>query len=67
MITDHAMPKMTGMQLIAEIKAAWPHLPVILASGYAELPESRDARVHKLNKPFTEAQLAEALASVSTR
>jgi len=62
-ITDHAMPKMTGMQLIEEIKAGWPDLPVILASGYAELPES-GTRIHKLSKPFTEAQLADAMAAI---
>ena len=38
-ITDQAMPHMTGVQLIAEIKTGWPDLPVILATGYAELPK----------------------------
>ena len=37
-ITDHAMPHMTGLQLIEEIKDNWPNLPVILATGFAELP-----------------------------
>ncbi|HEY1934514.1 MAG TPA: PAS domain S-box protein [Acetobacteraceae bacterium] len=37
-ITDQAMPRMTGMQLIAEIKTEWPDLPIVLATGYAELP-----------------------------
>ncbi|HSA80855.1 MAG TPA: ATP-binding protein, partial [Geminicoccaceae bacterium] len=41
-ITDQAMPGMTGTQLAARIRAAWPDLPVIIATGYAELPEDRD-------------------------
>ena len=32
MITDHAMPVMTGTQLIVEARARHPRLPVILAS-----------------------------------
>lgn len=36
LITDHAMPRMTGVELAAAVKAQWPALPVILASGYSE-------------------------------
>ncbi|WP_429225601.1 hypothetical protein [Inquilinus ginsengisoli] len=38
MIPDHAMPRMTGAELADPIAAEWPGLPVILATGYAELP-----------------------------
>ena len=37
-ITDYAMPGMTGLELAHAIKASWPALPVVLATGYAELP-----------------------------
>ena len=37
-ITDYAMPGMTGLELAHAIKASWPDLPVVLATGYAELP-----------------------------
>jgi CheY-like chemotaxis protein len=43
-MTDHAMPRMTGFQLIEQIQKGWPHLPVILATGFAELPPGLDAR-----------------------
>ena len=37
-ITDHAMPVMTGLQLAECIQERYPGLPIILATGYAELP-----------------------------
>ncbi|MER8447927.1 PAS domain S-box protein [Mesorhizobium sp. M1066] len=62
-ITDHAMPKMTGLQLSDAMKTKWPKIPVIIATGYAELPGAREMNV--LSKPFTEKELACSIASVS--
>jgi CheY-like chemotaxis protein len=61
-ITDHAMPRMTGAQLAAAIKAEWPNTPMILATGYAELPPGADEGLLKLDKPFRAAKLAAAVA-----
>jgi signal transduction histidine kinase len=62
-ITDHAMPAMTGIQLAAEIHSRHPGLPVILASGYAELPSAEPAmELLRLTKPFTQQQLEKAIA-----
>jgi signal transduction histidine kinase len=62
-ITDHAMPGMTGIQLAAEIRTRYPGLPVILASGYAELPSAEPAmELLRLTKPFTQQQLENAIA-----
>jgi PAS domain S-box-containing protein len=58
-ITDHAMPKMTGLQLSDAIKAKWPDIPVIIATGYAELPGVPEVQI--LTKPFTEHELASAI------
>jgi CheY-like chemotaxis protein len=60
-ITDQAMPGMTGTQLAAEIQAAWPELAVIIATGYAELPEDRDRRLPRLDKPYGQDDLAAAI------
>jgi CheY-like chemotaxis protein len=60
-ITDQAMPHMTGAQLVAEIRKTQPGLPVIVATGYAELPPGTVDDVKVLNKPFTENQLEAAL------
>jgi CheY-like chemotaxis protein len=63
-ITDQLMPGMTGTQLVEAIKAEWPHLPIILATGYAELPPGSESDVTKLDKPFRQDDLARAMASI---
>ncbi|NGX95297.1 MAG: PAS domain S-box protein [Candidatus Afipia apatlaquensis] len=63
-ITDHAMPRMTGAQLAAAIKAERPDLPIILATGYAELPPDVDAGLPKLGKPFRQQELMQAVTAV---
>jgi len=66
-ITDHAMPQMTGAQLIAEISARWPAIPLILATGYADLPAGAGTGVLRLNKPFWQADLEKAVAAAMAR
>lgn len=34
-ITDMRMPKMTGLELVDEVKSRFPKLPVVLISGYS--------------------------------
>ena len=41
-ITDHAMPGMTGTELAAYIRRRWPELPIVIATGYAEIPGESD-------------------------
>ena len=65
-ITDQAMPDMTGLQLIEEIKNTWPDLPVILATGFAELPSGTDPRQVTLAKPFFQHDLARAVETAMT-
>jgi len=63
LITDQAMPRMTGLQLLDVVRERWPGLPVILATGYAEIPGGTQVNVPKLGKPFTERELGQALAA----
>ncbi|WGM37698.1 PAS domain-containing sensor histidine kinase [Caulobacter sp. NIBR1757] len=63
-ITDYAMPRRTGLELSGDIAARWPDLPVILASGYAELPPGANRTLTRLAKPYTQAELARALCEV---
>jgi CheY-like chemotaxis protein len=65
-ITDHAMPQMTGLELIGAIKAEWPNLPVILATGYAELPPETDPLLPRLAKPFIQYGLMQAVDEAMT-
>ncbi len=59
-ITDYAMPGMTGLQLADELRRIRPGLPVLLASGYAELPGA-PAGLPRLSKPFGQPALAQAI------
>ncbi len=60
-LTDYAMPKMTGRDLAIAIAREWPGLRVILATGYAELPPGEKIDVKTLPKPFGLNELARAL------
>jgi CheY-like chemotaxis protein/two-component sensor histidine kinase len=64
-ITDHVMPGMTGSALARSIRQTWPELPIVLATGYAELPEGQDIGLPRLAKPFLQADLARVLAKVA--
>ncbi|MGO7670640.1 PAS domain S-box protein [Rhizobium ruizarguesonis] len=64
-ICDHAMPRMTGAQLAEAIRSEWPDMPIILATGYAEIPEGAGiVDLPRLGKPFSQAQLAEAISRI---
>jgi CheY-like chemotaxis protein len=66
-ISDHAMPGMTGSELASAIRTRRPRLPVILATGYAELPLGTDPEIRRLAKPFTQRELADALIDSARR
>ena len=61
LITDEAMPQMTGLQLAKTVRAERPGLPIILATGYAEVP--RESTLPKLSKPFFQEDLVRAVAA----
>jgi PAS domain S-box-containing protein len=63
-ITDQAMPGLTGAQLAEQLHAACPGLPVIIASGYDELPQGA-AIDQRLRKPFTQEVLARAISDAA--
>ncbi|GJD80071.1 MHYT domain-containing protein [Methylobacterium gregans] len=72
-ITDQAMPGMTGTQLAAQIAVERSAMPIILASGHAEAPIEPHQPLLRLSKPFDQNALGLAttqatcldLASVS--
>lgn len=59
LITDQAMPRMTGLQLAEKAAARAPDLPILIATGYAELPAG--VRLPRLSKPFDQAALTKAI------
>jgi signal transduction histidine kinase len=63
-ITDHAMPGMTGGQLAEAIHKLIPGMPIILATGFADIPGSYAQDLPRLSKPYGPDELAQALAMV---
>lgn len=63
-VTDQAMPGMTGVQLADTVRGLYPSMPIILATGYAELPPGADTKLKRLAKPFTMSQLSEIVSTV---
>lgn len=60
-VTDHLMPGMTGAELAVMIRTRWPHIRVLIVSGYADV-DGISADIPRLTKPFRESDLARALA-----
>src|ERR1700730_10889744 len=66
-ITDHAMPHMTGSELADQIRAIRPNLPIILATGYAELPLPEESGVPRLCEPYCLEDLISLMDEVLRR
>jgi CheY-like chemotaxis protein len=60
LLTDVAMPGMTGVELARKVRAAMPDLPIVFASGYADVQTFGDELLHEnlLKKPYRITDLA---------
>jgi CheY-like chemotaxis protein len=67
LITDYAMPLVSGADLIRRARDKCPGLPAIIITGYAELESiaRRPEDVQVLAKPFTPIQLEAAIATTA--
>ncbi len=63
-VTDYSMPLMTGVELAEAALAMRPDLLVLLTTGYADLPEGIACTLPRLEKPFSEDQLAAKIAEL---
>ena len=63
-ITDYAMPGMTGIELAHAARQLRPGLPILLATGYDEVPDVAGHDFVQLKKPFRQAELSGRLAEV---
>ena len=67
-ITDKAMPDMSGEQLAAAIHRSTPHLPVVMMTGFGDIMKAGGQIPPHikaiLSKPVTQATLRETLAKV---
>jgi CheY-like chemotaxis protein len=65
MITDFAMPGMTGIELARAARENRPDLPVILATGFADLRGAADPGLPRLAKPYGQEELAARIAEAT--
>ncbi len=68
LITDMAMPEVTGLQLFREIRKIRPDLPVLLCTGYSEYVTEESSREMGINgylaKPFTAERFSEEVKRI---
>ncbi|MDB5371668.1 MAG: response regulator [Belnapia sp.] len=73
LVTDLAMPRMTGWELIPRLRAAQPDLPVVVmtgflpANGHSLLESREDSPMALLLKPFQLGDLVKAIGDVVAR
>jgi PAS domain S-box-containing protein len=60
-VTDYAMPGMTGLQLAEAVVAERPGTLLLLSTGYAELPSGERSNLPRIAKPFDQTALAKAI------
>lgn len=67
-VTDRAMPDMSGTQLAFLIKQLSPEVPIIMLTGFGDIMKASDERPegvdYIVSKPITLANFREALANV---
>lgn len=63
LITDYAMPQISGSELARRVRADRPEFPTIMITGNAQAVETgeRDYGIVTLSKPFTSNQLQRAI------
>jgi PAS domain S-box-containing protein len=64
LISDYAMPLMSGSEVIRKLRAKKQSLPAIIITGHADAIANIPDSVRVLNKPFTLIQLHEAIRAV---
>jgi CheY-like chemotaxis protein len=63
-LTDYAMPGMTGVELATRARLLRPGLPVVLATGYSQLPDEGGDDLPRLPKPFDETRLRDTMVQL---
>jgi CheY-like chemotaxis protein len=63
-VTDHAMPGMTGVELAIRARELRPGIPVLLTTGYADLPPGSALELPRLGKPYQQRDLDEKLSKL---
>jgi len=71
LVTDQAMPRVTGAELVERVRGLRPDLPVILCTGFSDQINGEQARAMGidayLQKPLTRRELLRHVAGVMRR
>jgi PAS domain S-box-containing protein len=67
LVTDYAMPGMTGVELASKARELHPKLPILLATGYADLPSGTTTDLPRLAKPYQQTELASQIGKLLSR
>jgi signal transduction histidine kinase/CheY-like chemotaxis protein len=65
-ITDYAMPEMTGVELAAETRLIRPDLPIVITTGYSDTP-NEEPSLPRLAKPYRQRELAVLIETLVDR
>jgi CheY-like chemotaxis protein len=52
LVTDVTLPKMSGIELVGRVRARYPQMPVVVASGYGRSSDLDGVDVRYLKKPY---------------
>jgi CheY-like chemotaxis protein len=66
LITDYAMPHVSGAEFLREARTLCPGVPALMITGYADADAIKDRpeAVEVLLKPFTPRKLESAIARI---
>ncbi|WP_051460045.1 PAS domain-containing sensor histidine kinase [Methylopila sp. 73B] len=64
-ITDVLMPGMTGIELAKAVRSQRPEIAILLASGFAEIPNDMPKQFKRLAKPYRRNELERMLSAVA--
>ena len=66
-ISDYAMPRLSGAEVVRQARQIRPEMPAILMTGYADAGSisRRPEDVHVLAKPFTAEQMSAAICGAA--
>ncbi|MCW3474883.1 response regulator [Limobrevibacterium gyesilva] len=70
-IIDIGLPDRPGDKLVLEIRATWPDLPIVIASGHDRAQFigrfTSDSQLRVVSKPYNNEALSDALAALGIK
>ena len=67
-ICDWEMPNMTGIELLQQVRTAYPNMPFIMVTGNADVDSVKAAARYRVSgyikKPYTPQQIADSLTTL---